>query len=227
MTSKSAFLSIFFFATLSFSFAQERITTDDFIIDIPDGWNALSNEYLESLQAKTDSGFYQKGFEPPRGYVIGYCDNENLVQEPPFLLGIFTALEDYNSVTFDTIVVSSSRSWTRYDVKPEPIKDVENNRFYLEFQFGGMYLFVGYIPGGTGLLQLSFYSELNRVNERRSQFLSIYESVVHKTPYVYYDPIAEADKEVKRSGKFLGIATAMFIVVAVGRYFVKKAKKDA
>ncbi|MFT5820813.1 MAG: hypothetical protein ACI8ZM_002061 [Crocinitomix sp.] len=205
--------------------SQETITTDDYSFQIPQDWNSFSSEYLESLEIKNRDSFESKGFEYPRSYIIGYCENDSLIQEPPFIIGIYNS-HNNNIVSFDSIVAANRHAWMGFDVKSEPIKDLGKNRFYLEIEIDNVYLFTGYIPGANGTLCLILYSELHQVNQRRNQFLQIYQSVQFNLPYVYHNVKEEVDKEMKRTGYFLGIATLLFIIVSVGRYFVKKSKQD-
>lgn len=202
---------------------QQHIETDDYKIEIPNEWIPLSSEYVKTLTDKNKASIQAKGAEYPRSHIIGFCLSDTLAREAPFLLGIFNELKNYNSVSFDSIITVNCDPWKSLGIETNPIIDRDNFRFYLELELSGLFLFMAYIPGETGILQLSFYSEIYNQDLRRTQFLEVYNSVEHFKPF-YEDHKAEGvEKELKNSALLIAVIIA---IIALWFYFIKKEKRN-
>lgn len=197
----------------------EKKTFPDYSISIPVTWTPMPYTFLDSLQALNS--------HLQRSSIIGFEISDSLGFNFPYFIAQFIEVKQpEGGADFDTISAIHIKKYSELGIDAEVIKNVDEARFYLEFEREGVPIFTGKIYGKNGFIDFSFYADATNRDRDFITSKQIFNSIKLNEAFVNNTSEADLKKDMGDSGKFFGIATVLFVVVGGIRWLMKKGDKE-
>jgi hypothetical protein len=154
------------------SYSQgNKVRKKDYQIQIPEGWKSLSTERIKDLQLKNTPDI--------RTYIIGYSEKDTSGNETPFFIADYNEIPESEAALFRDIIITQTEILKKTGIDGKLTVDSSQYKFYVESYLQNKCVFLGFSPGGNGILYLQYYSDLQNKDQDKIKFLAILNSIEH------------------------------------------------
>lgn len=211
-------LSLFFLIIIKSTICQAiHLTEKDYFITIPENWVSISKAKLDELEQGPKLDL--------KSYLKGYALKDSSVSELPYFLLNYTKVPLIENALFKDVIQQESQTLKESGIEGKIYVDSSQFKFYYEIELQDKIILIGYIPGGEGMLYLTYFTDDVNLQNDKSTFLKLFNSAKMNEKFRNVNAYYEEAKEHERKAGQHATRAIIFLGVSLVLFFVSKKLK--